>query len=124
MQLPAYVDYIKTGHAKELAPYDPDWYFVRAAAVARRVYMRQGLGVGAFRRIFGGKSNKRGHVTPEHFAKAAGGIVRNVLQQLEALGLVEKSAGAKGGRRITPEGQRQMDLVAARVQVQRFHYLG
>ena len=30
MKLPDYVDYIKTGHHKELAPYDKDWYFVRA----------------------------------------------------------------------------------------------
>ena len=28
--LPAYVDYVKTGKHKELAPYDKDWYYVRA----------------------------------------------------------------------------------------------
>lgn len=30
VKLPDYVDYIKTGTHKELAPYDKDWYFVRA----------------------------------------------------------------------------------------------
>ena len=30
IKLPDYVDYIKTGKQKELAPYDRDWYFVRA----------------------------------------------------------------------------------------------
>ncbi len=39
-------------------------FCTHAAAIARRVYMRQGLGVGAFRRIFGGRSNKKGSVTP------------------------------------------------------------
>lgn len=30
IQLPQYVDYVKTGAFKELAPLDPDWYYVRA----------------------------------------------------------------------------------------------
>eukprot|EP00887_Chlorella_sp_A99_P000775 scaffold5.g775.t1 len=115
VQLPAYVDYVKTGSFKELAPLDPDWYYIRAAAVARRVYINQGLGVGQFRRIFGGRSHAKG--------KGAGGIVRHALQQLEALGLVEKNPGAKGGRRITPKGQSEMDLVATTVSVPKFHYL-
>lgn len=80
----------------------------RAAAIARRVYINQGLGVGGFRRIFGGRSNAKGRVTPEHHAKAAGGVIRHALQQLEAMGLVEKNPAARGGRRITPEGQRQV----------------
>ena len=101
---------------------DNDWYYIRAAAIARRVYLRQGLGVGAFRRIFGGRSNQKGAVDPEHHAKAAGGVIRHALHTLETLGLVEKLAGGKG-RRITSEGQRQMDLVAARVEVPKFHYV-
>lgn len=32
VQLPQYVDYVKTGAFKELAPLDPDWYYVRAGA--------------------------------------------------------------------------------------------
>lgn len=122
VQLPGNVDYIKTGAFKELSPLDQDWYYTRTAAVARRIYQQQGLGVGALRRVFGGRSNKAGKVTPEHHAKAAGGIIRHALHTLETLGLVEIIAGGKG-RRITSEGQRQMDLVAARVEVKRFHYV-
>jgi small subunit ribosomal protein S19e len=59
----------------------------------------------------------------EHMEKASAGIIRHALQQLEALGLLEKSTKAKGGRRITPEGQRQMDVVAGTIKVARFHYL-
>ena len=40
-----------------------------AAAIARRVYINQGLGVGQFRRIFGGRSNAKGKVVPEHYRK-------------------------------------------------------
>lgn len=121
VQLPAYVDFCKTGAYKELGPLDDDWYYVKTAAVARRVYIRQGVGVGALRRAFGGRNAKSSTCT-EHHAKAAGGVIRHALHTLESLGLVEKLPGGKG-RRITPEGQRQMDLVAARVDVQKFHYI-
>ena len=30
IKLPDYVDYVKTGKHKELAPYDKDWYYIRA----------------------------------------------------------------------------------------------
>lgn len=30
IQLPSWVDLVKTAKFKELAPYDPDWYYVRA----------------------------------------------------------------------------------------------
>ena len=30
IKLPDYVDYVKTGKHKELAPYDRDWYYIRA----------------------------------------------------------------------------------------------
>ena len=33
LEVPKWVDLVKTGAHKELAPYDPDWYFVRAGKV-------------------------------------------------------------------------------------------
>ena len=30
MKIPEWTDFIKTGRYKELSPYDPDWYFIRA----------------------------------------------------------------------------------------------
>lgn len=30
LEIPTWVDIVKTGAQKELAPYDPDWYYVRA----------------------------------------------------------------------------------------------
>jgi len=114
IQLPSWVDIVKTAAFKELAPYDPDWYYIRAASLARKVYMRKGMGVGLFRKQYGGRNKVAGTV-PEHYAKAAGGLIRHCLKQLETLGLVEKSSGAKGGRAITPAGQRDMDLIAGRI---------
>merc|ERR1712039_377904 len=104
------VDLIKTGCYKELCPYDPDWYFVRAASIARKIYLKQGIGVGKFRKIYG--STYRKGVRTEHFCKVSGGLIRHICQQLEKAGLVEMYS--KGGRVITSAGKRDLDLIAGR----------
>ena len=105
-------DLIKTGTFKELCPQDPDWYYVRAASVARKVYLRGGVGVGAFQKIYGGaKSN--GSRRP-HFAKAAAGLHRNILQALTEIDLVAKKKDKKG-RWITRSGQRELDTIASQL---------
>ena len=35
LEVPIWADIVKTGAYKELAPYDPDWYYVRAGASSR-----------------------------------------------------------------------------------------
>lgn len=107
--LPKYVDYAKTGVAKELAPYDPDWFYIRCASLARRVYVTPGTGVGAFRHAYSTRMRRKG-VVPEHTSIAAGGIIRNCLQQLEGMGLVEKDPN--GGRRISSSGRQALDRIA------------
>ncbi|WZZ12392.1 hypothetical protein YC2023_105481 [Brassica napus] len=87
IELPAWTDIVKTGKLKELAPYDPDWYYIRAASMARKVYLRGGLGVGAFRRIYGG--SKRNGSRPPHFCKSSGGVARHILQQLQTMNIVD-----------------------------------
>ena len=37
LQLPKWTDVVKTGTLKELAPYDPDWYYTRAGNAALRL---------------------------------------------------------------------------------------
>lgn len=53
IELPNWADVVKTGVYKELAPYDPDWYFVRCASIARKLYLKGGIGVGKFKKIYG-----------------------------------------------------------------------
>lgn len=79
---------MKTATFKELAPYESDWYYIRAASMARKIYLRGGIGVGAFKKIYGGR--KSNGVRPSHFAKSSGSIARHCLKQLEALNIVEK----------------------------------
>lgn len=51
-------------------------------------------GVGALRRVYG--SNKRRGVTPNHFARASGSVIRKALQTLEAIKWVEKHPDGNG----------------------------
>ena len=74
--------------------------------------MRGGVGVGGFKKIFGGRAN-RGTVR-EKFATSSGSIARHILKQLEAQKLVEKVPNGKG-RRITAQGQRDLDSIAGQI---------
>jgi small subunit ribosomal protein S19e len=40
--LPVWADTVKTGVFKDLAPYGDDWYYIRAASIARKVYLTPG----------------------------------------------------------------------------------
>mmetsp|Transcript_96726 Transcript_96726/g.134239 ORF Transcript_96726/g.134239 Transcript_96726/m.134239 type:complete len:149 (-) Transcript_96726:65-511(-) len=113
VELPDWIDLVKTGVQKELGPYSQDWYYIRAASIIRRLYVRPGAGVGAFRKIYGGKNRKNRGAGRNHFQVSSGAVIRHALQQLETLGLVEKDP--KGGRRITSQGQRDCDRVAQQV---------
>merc|ERR1711865_567326 len=110
-ETPAWVDLVKTAAYKELAPLDPDWYYIRAASVARQIYLRGGRGVGGLRKLYGGP-HRRG-ARPNHHAKASGAVIRHILRQLEDLKIVE--AHGKGGRQITSDGQRDLDRIAGRI---------
>ncbi|UKZ53687.1 40S ribosomal protein S19 [Trichoderma virens] len=58
LPIPGWVDTVKTGPAKELPPQDIDWFYVRAASVARHVYLRKTVGVGRLRKVHGTAKNR------------------------------------------------------------------
>jgi len=111
LEVPTWVDIVKTGAYKELAPYDPDWFYVRAAAVARHIYLRKQVGIGALSKLHGGR-NRRGN-RPSHHADASSSVQRKVCQALEKIGVLELAAN--GGRRISQDGQRDLDRIATAV---------
>ena len=76
-------------------------YARTAASLARKVYMRQNVGVGAFRKQYGGRNKRKGTV-PEHYARASGGLIRHILKQLEARAWLCYCAGVRLG--CTPRG--------------------
>ncbi|KIJ27537.1 hypothetical protein M422DRAFT_76909 [Sphaerobolus stellatus SS14] len=111
LDVPTWVDIVKTGSFKELAPYDPDWFYVRAAAVARHIYLRKHVGIGALSKLHGGR-NKRGN-RPSHHGDASASVQRKVCQALEKIGVLELAAD--GGRRISQDGQRDLDRIATAI---------
>lgn len=119
-KVPEWAEYVKTGKGKELAPYDVDWFFVRAAAIARRIYLNPGIGVGALANTFG--TGQRGGTRPTHHVKGSRKLARYICAQLEELGLLEtiKGTSAEGtelaaGRRVTSQGRKDIDLIARSV---------
>ena len=57
------------------------------ASVVRHIYLRQGVGVGALKKVYGGR--KRRGTVPATYVKAAASVHRHILQQLEKLKLLE-----------------------------------
>merc|ERR1712198_746632 len=103
VRVPEWADIVKTSVAKELAPYDEDWYFTRVASVARHIYVRSPVGVKTITKIYGVRRNS-----------GSGSVARKVLQTLEQLKLVTKDPN--GGRVLTPQGRRDLDRIASQTK--------
>lgn len=108
---PAWSYIVKSGIHRERPPQQPDFWYVRTASVLRRIYFDGPVGVSKLRTYFGGR-RRRGY-KPARSRRAAGSILRKILQQLEAAGFVSKD---KKGRKITSKGQKFIDSVAAEVK--------
>jgi small subunit ribosomal protein S19e len=90
-----------------MPPEDPDWWYVRVAAVLRRVYVDGPIGVERMRSFYGGKKDRGSK--PSQFRKGSGSILRKSLQQLESAGFVLHD---RTGRRISPAGASFIDGIA------------
>lgn len=100
--------YVKSGVSVERPPIQKDFWFIRSAALLRKIHLNGSTGVERLRNIYGGR-RRRGH-KPAHHKKAGGKFIRLMLQQLEKEGLIAK--GKKGGRSITPKGQKFLEQIA------------
>ncbi|XP_054159909.1 40S ribosomal protein S19-like [Oppia nitens] len=113
LKVPDWVDLVKTGVFKELAPFDEDWYYIRCASVARHIYLRSPVGVGSLTKIYGGRY-RRG-VRPSHYCRGSTNVARKALQSLEGVKWVEKDENT-GGRKLTNQGVRDLDRIAAQLR--------
>jgi len=116
VEIPKWLDFVKTCVGRELSPTDPDWLYIRIAAVARKIYLRGHVGVGTLKHIYGGK--KRYGVRRPHHVTGSGKIIRYALQQLEKLDVVKKdkkSALKRLSRIITERGQKDLDIIANQI---------
>lgn len=81
------------------------------AAIARHIYLRKDVGIGKLIKLHGGR-NRRGN-RPSHHANASASVQRKICQSLEKIGVLEQTEN--GGRRISQDGQRDLDRIATAV---------
>jgi small subunit ribosomal protein S19e len=109
---PSWAPFTKTGTHVQRVPDNPDWWYVRAASLLRKVYLKGPIGLEHLRSDYGGRKNRGSR--PEHTRKGSGAIVRNALKQLEEAGLV--STMKAKGRVVTPEGRKMIDLLSTEIK--------
>lgn len=115
IKAPEWSKFAKTGVHKERPPVQKDWWYIRSAAVLRKVQILGPIGVSKLRKKYGGKKN-RGHLR-EEFRQGSGNVIRKVLQQLEAAGLIEKTKkGVHQGRVISAKGKSLLDKVSKEIK--------
>jgi len=113
IQPPDWAAFAKTGVHREMPPENEDWWYVRAAAIFRRIYTDGPVGIQRMRSAYGGKRDRGS--APNQFRRGSGSIVRKVFQQLEAAGYVSHTTK---GRVVTPAGRSFLDNVANSLKAQ------
>jgi small subunit ribosomal protein S19e len=112
---------IKTSHGNELSPLDADWFYYKAAAIVRQIYVSKSrnVGVGTLKTFFGRK--KRNGVRPPKFIRSAGKIVRVIVRQLTPTFIEPLHVSTENtlGLGITKGGRAQLDKIANKVMKER-----
>lgn len=102
--------YAKSGVSTERPPQQEDFWYIRSAALLRKIALLGPIGTERLRNIFGGK-RRRGH-KPAHHRKAGGKFIRLMLQQLEKEGLIVKQEKGKRGKVLSAKGQKFLSQIA------------
>jgi len=110
-EAPEWSFFVKTGVSKDRPPQEIDFWFKRAASILRQIYINNVVGVNRLRTRYGSKQNRG--VKPEKFKKSSGKIIRVILQQAEAAGILEKHniPGKRAGRKVTDKGKELLEGV-------------
>ncbi|MAG07675.1 30S ribosomal protein S19e [Candidatus Pacearchaeota archaeon] len=104
---PEWSFYVKTSVARERPTQEPDFWNKRAASILRQIYINRLVGVNSLKTRYGGKKNRG--AAPPKFKRGSGKIIRVILQQAEAAGLVEKAD--KKGRKLTEKGRQLLEEI-------------
>ncbi|MFW6153109.1 MAG: 30S ribosomal protein S19e [Halobacteriota archaeon] len=112
---PDWMAFAKTSPAKEFPPEQDNFWYVRGASILRKVAMEGPIGVSRLATEYGDRAEgtARFETRPGRRVDASRKIIRTLLQQLQDADLILLEEGA--GRRLTPDGQRLLNEVAASV---------
>lgn len=112
---PEWVEFVKSGAAKERPVDEEDFWYKRAASILRQIYRRGIVGVSRLRTKYGSKKSRG--FKPEEFRKASGKIIRTILQQSDKAGFTEIAQAVKGvrerkpGRKLTNQGKQLLESI-------------
>ena len=111
IKMPDWAAFVKTGAFRERIPDTKDWWYHRAAAILRKIYIQSPIGVNKLSVLYGGKKNMG--VKPERFMRGSRKLIRVILQQLEKSGYIQQvTKGTVKGRTITKKGKSFLDKIA------------
>ena len=112
---PEWVEFVKSGAAKERPIDEEDFWYKRAASILRQIYRKGIVGVSRLRTKYGSKKDRG--FKPEEFRKASGKIIRTILQQSDKAGFTEIAQTVKGvrkrkpGRQLTSQGKKFLEAI-------------
>ena len=117
---PEWSTIVKTGTHRERPPTQDNWWFIRSAAILRKVGKLGPIGANHMAQHFGGPKDRG--VKPNRAVAGSRNISRTVMQQLSNAGLIESKMNAAGnvnhGTVLTPAGQSLLDSIAHDVRDQ------
>lgn len=115
IEAPDWADFAKTGSDSEFPPEQEDFYSRRAASLLRKVGVNEPVGIERLSTAYGGtkRGTNRYQVSPDKRVDGSKSLIRTILQDLEAEGLVETAEG--DGRVLSEEGHSLLDQTAAEV---------
>jgi small subunit ribosomal protein S19e len=105
---PAWASFVKTGSHADRPPQRKDWWYVRAASLMRKVYLKGPLGIEKLEIVYGG-SKQLGYF-PKHHRDSGSSAIRNILKGLEKAELVAKQGTS--GRVLTSKGFALLDKIS------------
>ena len=108
---PEWAVFAKTGRHREKSPTSDDWWFIRSAAVLRKVYVYGPIGTTRIAEAFGGKADRGSK--PNKAVRGSRSIARLTIQQLETGQLIQKDKD--GGRVVTGKGRKLVDNVSTQL---------
>ena len=117
---PEWSSIVKTGTHRERPPSQDNWWFIRSAAILRKVGKLGPIGANHMAQHFGGPKDRG--VKPNRAVAGSRNISRTIMQQLFNAGLIESKMNAAGnvnhGKVLTAAGQSLLDSVAHEVRDQ------
>lgn len=88
IELPKNHDIIKTGRGRQNSPTSPDWFYARMAAIVRVVLKNGRVNLKTCCSRFGNRKDRG--VKPTAFARGSKYVNASALNQLQAIGWLEK----------------------------------